>query len=112
MLKITTSETAPRVAFQLDGRVMLSKPGTEIILLSLQPGEAVPKHLNDFDVAIFILEGQGRLESGNASAEVSPGMLAEISAGEERGISNTGDGMLKVLVLKFVERRGGGLVER
>ena len=102
MLKITTPETAPRVPFQLDGRIMLSRSGTEIVLLSLKPGESVPKHVNDFDVAIFILEGQGRIETGTVSEEVFPGMLAEIAAGEERGISNTGDGMLKVLVLKFV----------
>jgi quercetin dioxygenase-like cupin family protein len=102
MLKITTPETAPPVSFQLDGRIMLSRPGTEVIQLSLKPGEFLPKHVNDFDVAIYILEGQGRIETGTASKEVLPGMLAEIVAGEERGMANTGDGMLKVLVMKFV----------
>jgi quercetin dioxygenase-like cupin family protein len=102
MLKITTPETAPPVPFQLDGRIMLSRPGTEVIQLTLKPGETLPKHVNDFDVAIYILEGQSRIETGTASEEVLPGMLAEIVAGEERGMANTGDGMLKVLVMKFM----------
>jgi len=101
MLKITTSETAPRVPFQLDGRIMLSIPSLEIIELNLKPGEAVPKHINDFDVAIYILHGQGMLETGIDFAEVRPGMLAEIGAGEERGLKNSGNKDFKVLVMKI-----------
>ncbi len=101
MLKITTTETAPRVPFQLDGRIMLSIPSLEIIELNLKPGEAVPKHVNDFDVAIYILEGQGILETGSEKHNVEPGMLAEIGAGEERGLKNTGIKDFKVLVMKI-----------
>jgi len=101
MLKITTSETAPRVPFQLDGRIMLSIPSLEIIELNLKHGEAVPKHVNDFDVAIYILEGQGILETGSEKHNAESGMLAEITAGEKRGLKNTGTKDFKVLVMKI-----------
>jgi quercetin dioxygenase-like cupin family protein len=103
MLKITTPETAPRVPFQLDGRIMLSKPSLEIVHLTLQPGEAIPKHINDFDVAIYVLEGNGKIETSTNSSEVKPGMLIEIEAREERGMVNTGKIDFRVLVIKLLD---------
>ena len=102
MLKITTPETAPRVPFQLDGRIMLARPEIEIIQLTIKPGEVVPKHVNDFDVAVYIIEGQGIMETGSEKHDVEPGMLAEVLAGEERGLKNTGIKDFKVLVMKFL----------
>ena len=104
MLKITTPETAPSVPFQLDGRIMLSRPGLEIIQLTMKPAEVVPKHINDFDVAIYVLEGNGKIETGSDSGDVKPGMLIEIEAGEERGMNNTGEDDFKVLVIKIIAR--------
>lgn len=102
MLKITTPETAPRVPFQVDGRIMLTRPGLEIIQLTLKPAEVVPKHINDFDVAIYVLEGKGKIETGSDASDVKPGMLIEIDAGEERGMNNTGKDDFRVLVKKLV----------
>lgn len=102
MLKITTPETAPRVPFQLDGRIMLAKPSLEILHLTLQPEEAIPKHINDFDVAIYVLEGNGKIETGSDAIYVNPGMLIEIDAGEERGMTNTGNDDFRVLVIKLL----------
>lgn len=102
MLKITTPETAPRVPFQLDGRILLSRPALEVIHLTLKPEEKVPKHINDFDVAIYVLDGNGRIETGTDSAAVKPGMLIEIKAGKERGMANTGEDDLRVLVMKIL----------
>jgi quercetin dioxygenase-like cupin family protein len=101
MLKITTPNTAPRVPFQLDGRIMLARHEIEIIQLTLKPGEVVPKHVNDFDVAVYIIEGQGIMETGSEKHDVEPGMLAEVLAGEERGLKNTGNKDFKVLVMKI-----------
>jgi quercetin dioxygenase-like cupin family protein len=104
MLKITTPETAPRVPFQLDGRIMLSRPGIELIQLTLKPGEAIPKHINDFDVAIYVLNGNGKIETGSDAGDVNSSMLIEIEAGEERGMTNTGEVDFKVLVIKILAR--------
>lgn len=101
MIKITSPENAPRVPLQVDGRIMFSNPSVEIVHLSLKPGEAIPRHINEFDVAIYILEGHGMLETTTASKEVRPGMLAEIKSGEERGIKNIGKGDFRVLVIKI-----------
>jgi len=101
MIKITTPEAAPRVPFQLDGRIMLSRSGIEVIQLTLKPFEFVPKHINDFDVAIYVLEGKGKIETGSGAIDVKPGMLIEIDAGEERGMVNIAEDVFRVLVMKL-----------
>ena len=68
-MKITTPESAKHVPFQFDGKIMLSDRHVEVIHLCLQPGESLPSHVNDFDVAIYILEGQGLVESGSNSVK-------------------------------------------
>ncbi len=100
-MKVTTVESAQRVPFRLDGRILLSGKNTEIIHLSLKPNEALPPHVNDFDVAIYVIEGRGMIESGNQQAEVQAGMIAEIPSGAQRGMRNTGDRPLRVLVIKL-----------
>ncbi|MDP2423113.1 MAG: hypothetical protein Q8M23_02090, partial [Bacteroidales bacterium] len=96
-LKITRLGSAPKVPFRLDGKIMLSNQRLEIVHLTLRAGEVLLKHVNDFDVAIFVLEGKGIVETGSMSAEAIPGILFEIDGGIERGITNTGEVDFKVL---------------
>ena len=106
MIKIINPENAARVPFQLDGRIMLSRPEVEIIKLTLKPGEVIPPHVNNFDVAIYILAGQGILRTGQDSAEVKQGILAGIGAGEERGMENTGENEFVALIIKIFDTTG------
>jgi quercetin dioxygenase-like cupin family protein len=102
MIKVTTLGSAPKVPFQLDGKILMTRPGLEIVHLTLKPGETIPKHVNDFDVAFYVLSGDGVIETSHESAGISAGMLIEIEAGEERGLTNTGDSVLLVLVMKML----------
>ncbi len=100
-MRVTTLQSAKRVPFQLDGRIMLSGKHVEVIHLSLLPRETLLPHVNDFDVAIYVLEGHGLIESGSKSIYVQPGMMVEIRRGAERGMQNMGDNPFRVLVLKL-----------
>ncbi len=101
MIKITTLESALKVPFQLDGKILMARPSLEVVHLALKPNEAIPKHVNDFDVAFYVLSGKGSIETSHESAHIAPGMLIEIEAGEERGLTNTEDAGLFVLVMKM-----------
>ncbi len=101
MISITTVESAKRVPFDLDGRILLSRKAVELVHLTLQPGDSLPSHVNDFDVAIFVTEGSGVIESGKQSVKATVGTMAEIPAGAERGMKNTGNVPFRVLVLKL-----------
>lgn len=99
-MTISKLDIAEKVPYSLDGRKMYSTPGAEIIHLTLKPGEVVEKHKNPFDVAVYVLEGRGILETDEDSVTVGPDMCAGIEADRNRGIRNTGTGVMRVLVVK------------
>ena len=94
--------TAEKVPFNLDGRKMFIGKTVEIIHLSLKPGEVLEKHSNPFEVVFYILEGKGVLETDDNTTSVEPDMAIEIPLGVQRGIKNTSDSRLRVLVVKIL----------
>lgn len=98
---VKTLTTAEKVPFNLDGRKMYIGKKVEIIHLSLNPGEVLEKHTNPFDVAIYVLEGTGIIETDDNSVAVEPDMCIEIESGANRGVKNTGMGLLRILVVKI-----------
>ncbi len=103
-LKITSLNDAPLVSEKFNGRVLLSSPSLSIIHLSLAEGEYIARHRNDMDVFFYILSGKGMLDTEDASVVLDSGILAEVSANEERAIKNIGAGSLRLLVLKIPAR--------
>ncbi len=99
-MQITKLQTAERVPFNLDGRKLFIDPRAEIIHLCLKPGEVLATHTNPFDVAIFVVEGHGKAESDGAVADIVANDCLSIPSGAQRGLSNTGNGNLRVLVFK------------
>jgi len=52
-------------------------------------------------VAIYVLEGNGILETDDQSIVVMPDVCITISAGVNRGIRNTTAGEIRLLVVKI-----------
>ena len=101
-MKTITLKTAEKVPFNLDGKKMYIGLNVELVHLSLKPGEVLEKHSNPFDVVFYILEGRGIVETDDESISVEPDMSIEIEMGINRGITNTGDDVLRVLVVKIL----------
>ena len=100
-MRITELGTAQKVPFNIDGRKMLVDSRVEIIHLTLQPGDVLEKHTNPFDVAIYVLEGSGVLESNDLSLAVSTNTCIEIEAGASMGVRNVDSNCMRLLVLKI-----------
>ncbi|GAB1417587.1 hypothetical protein MASR2M12_03520 [Bacteroidales bacterium] len=100
-MKITTLQTAEKVPFNLDGRKMFSSKKVELVHLTIQPGEEIAPHANPFDVVFFVLEGQGEIMVNQESFLASENNSVFIEKDKQRGLRNTGDGLLRVLVVKI-----------
>ncbi len=100
-MKVTTLETAEKVPFNLDGHKMFIDPRAEIIHLNLKPGEVLEKHTNPFDVAIYIVEGDGIIETDGEKQAAKSNYCFAVKAGTQRGLSNTGKINLRALVFKI-----------
>lgn len=101
-MKVKTLATAEKVPFNLDGRKMYIGLDAELIHLSLKPGEVLEKHSNPFDVVFYILEGSGIVETDDEAISVESDMSIEIEREINRGITNTGEDLLRLLVLKIL----------
>ena len=101
-MKITKLVLAPKVPFDLDGHIMGRNGATEIVHLHLKPGQIVEKHVNEFDVFFYVLEGKALLLSEKGSEMVCKDQCVHIEGGTQRGFNNTSVAGFKVLAIKML----------
>jgi quercetin dioxygenase-like cupin family protein len=99
-MKIITLTSAPKVPFDLEGYVMYTSAPLEVIHLCLQPGQAIPQHLNPFDVVACLVEGEVTLLMGEKQVKLEMYAVAEIEKDAERGFINYGTTEARLLILK------------
>ncbi len=98
---IVKLETAPRVPFKIEGRIMFANEQAELIHLTLKRREVLEKHDNSFDVIFYVLEGRGKLMIEDETFNLSANNCISVKTGKTRSWENTGDTNLKVLVYKI-----------
>ena len=59
------------------------------LLVCLEPGQFIPVHHPGVDLALAVLEGEGRLVAGDREEEARAGTVAFVPAGEARGMVAT-----------------------
>lgn len=99
-MEIKTLQTAPKVPFDLDGRIMFGDERVELVHLFLNPEEEIAPHANPFDVVFFTLEGKGEVLYEDKRMEAEANMSVFIPKDKQRGLINTGDMPFRVLVIK------------
>jgi quercetin dioxygenase-like cupin family protein len=99
-IQITQIESAPKVPFRFDGRIMYSSEMLEVIHLTLPPGDKMEPHTQPFDVVFFVIEGTGKLQIEDETIEGNPGTCIRVPAGRLRSWNNNGNGDFRVLVIK------------
>lgn len=101
MIQKMTPDQAPQVPAAVDGRIMFGHDRLEVILLSLQAGEAIPAHTNPFDVLFVGLQGNAHIEATSGAVVLQPHQTLFVSADEQRSLSNPSPETLKVMVIKI-----------
>ncbi len=101
MIIITHLESAPRVPFNLDGRIMYTAAKIELVHVTLNPGEKISLHTNPFEVIFYPLEGELCLLVENQSIDIKPFSCISIPAGIHRGLENKHSSKAQVLAIKI-----------
>lgn len=101
MLKLTSLSNAPRVPFDLDGRIMFSSEKVEMVHLTLKPGELIPPHSNPFEVVFYLLEGGLELTVNGQSIALKPDSAIHVAIHENRSLINKTKSTARVLVVKL-----------
>ena len=64
----------------VDARSISDTESAQVVHITLQPGEALKKHITPVDVIFYVLEGQAVVEIGDEHKEVGEDTLVESPA--------------------------------
>jgi mannose-6-phosphate isomerase-like protein (cupin superfamily) len=81
-------------------RALHDNAHTQVMMITLQPGEALKRHITPVDVFFYILEGEGVVEIGEEREKVSADMLVESPARIPHRLLNESQSVFRVLVVK------------
>ncbi|MGC9347404.1 MAG: cupin domain-containing protein [Anaerolineae bacterium] len=84
----------------VSARELLSTEHAQVVMITLNPGEALKLHVTPVDVFFYILEGEGVVEIGGEREVVSRDMLVESPVGIPHRLLNESDGTFRFLVVK------------
>jgi len=84
----------------VDARAISDTESAQVVHITLQPGEALKKHITPVDVVFYVLEGRGTVEIGEEKAIVAADTLIESPARIPHRWINESEGILRVLVVK------------
>src|SRR5512136_363111 len=84
----------------VDARSLSDKENAQVAHITLQPGEALKKHITPVDVIFYVLEGQAVVEIGDEHKEVEEDTLVESPAKIPHRLINESKGPVRILVIK------------
>jgi mannose-6-phosphate isomerase-like protein (cupin superfamily) len=84
----------------VDARKVYDTQHAMAVVITLQPGEALRKHMTPVDVFFYVLEGTGVVGIGDEKQAVGKDMLVESPARIPHRWSNESESVFRVLVVK------------
>ena len=84
----------------VDARKIYDSPHAIAVVITLQPGESLKKHMTPVDVFFYVLEGAGIVEIGTEKATCTKDMLIESPARIPHRWINESNAVFRVLVVK------------
>ena len=101
-MKITKlSDTSPiSNPHGVDARKLYDSQHAQAVVITLEPGQRLKRHITPVDVFFYVLEGEGIVEIGMEKEQVGSDTLIESPAGIPHCWYNQSTARLKVLVVK------------
>jgi quercetin dioxygenase-like cupin family protein len=84
----------------VDARKIYDTPHAIAVVITLQPGQALKKHMTPVDVFFYVLEGTGIVEIGDEKKAIGKDMLVESPARIPHRWTNESNSVFRVLVVK------------
>ncbi len=84
----------------VSARILHETEHVSVTMVTLQPGEALKRHVTPVDVFFYVLQGHGVVEIGEERAEVGPDRLVVSPARIPHRLINEGDEIFRFLVVK------------
>lgn len=101
-MNIVNAREAPVIdtPHRVDVRKLHDIEHVQVVHITLQPGEALKRHITPVDVTFYMLEGRGIVEVGDEKQEVGPDTLIESPKKIPHTWYNESDAPCRFLVIK------------
>ncbi len=90
----------------VDARALHDSEHALVSHITLQPGEALKRHITPVDVVFYVVEGTGVVEVGDEKLEVTADTLIDSPAKIPHCWYNESDAVLRFLVIKVPRPTG------
>ena len=103
-----------RVAKQNDyfRRVLFTTDRTQLVVMSLEPGEAIGMEMHDGDQVLYIVAGDGLAVVDDAEYEIGKGSVVFVPAGVMHNVTSGEDEPLKLFTVYAPPQHAAGAVQR
>src|ERR1041385_4305081 len=79
--------------------VIFTATKSQLVLMSLQPGEAIGMEVHDGDQVIYVVEGKGLVVLDDSKQEVDKGWVVFVPAGVRHNVVNKDDEPMKLFTV-------------
>jgi len=98
--KLEETESKPN-PHKVDARPIYAHENAQVVVLTLQAGESLRRHITPVDVFFYVLEGKGTVEIGEEKQEIEKDSIVHSPAKIVHCWYNTSDKPLRILVAKI-----------
>ena len=91
---------------------ILTNEHSQVVLMSLEPGEDIGEEVHDVDQLLFFVSGSAEAVLNGKRSTVSANSLVVVPAGTRHNFTNTGNGPLKLFTIYSPPEEEPGTVHR
>ncbi len=93
-------------------KVLVTGAKSQLVLMSLEPGEEIGTEVHEVDQILYAVEGEGEVVIGDIEAEFEKGVIAFVPAGVQHNVLNTNDEPMKLFTIYAPPEHAAGTIHR
>jgi mannose-6-phosphate isomerase-like protein (cupin superfamily) len=80
-------------------RVLLTQEHSQLVLMSIEPGDEIGEETHEVDQILIFVEGEGQAILDGKHSDIGPNALVEVPAGTLHNFINRGEHALKLFTI-------------
>lgn len=93
-------------------KVLFTGTKSQVVLMSLEPGEEIGTEVHEVDQIIYAVEGDGEVVIEGVEKDFEKGVIAFIPAGAQHNVLNTKDKPMKLFTIYAPPEHAAGTIHR
>ena len=93
-------------------KVLFTATKSQLVLMSLRPGEEIGTEVHKVDQALYFVDGEGKVVLDGAGQDFAKGAIVVVPAGVEHNVINAGDEPMKLFTIYSPPQHAAGTVHR